>query len=480
MANTTISALASGTAPTGSEAIPADQGGGTFKLTPDQIVQRVSGAALASPIPSTNGGTGMASGLAHSLVLAQGVSAFTTVATGASGFILVSNGAGVDPGFAQNTLALLGIASGASGLVLTANGAGGASFVAPTPFSAVSGSSFIANAASGSAIPTAISVAQALALLGIILPPQGRLSLASGQSVMSSDVTGASGIFYVQHNGAYMPVSGVSGFVTWPFTLLSMTATTTGQVAGSLYDIFGYVSGGTTLTLGFGPAWSNSTAGSSVRGSGGGTTELIQVNGIWVNKNAINLRNGPTLTSGVAAGFATFLGSVYMSASGQTSVSFKPAAAGGGTNTIMGLSNAYNRVRAISVSRDTTTSWTYATNTWHAANSGAAGSGLNNRVSWLDCLGQIRADARYEVVCSTTGNSVVGVLFNATSGTPSGYQAYSSTAAAVPMIAEDNFIGLGLNFAQAAELGWTGTGTFFGSQNAGIVQNQQMLLDLEY
>lgn len=461
MPTTTISALASGTTPTGSEAIPVDQGGNTVKLTPDQIVQRVSGAVLAQPIPVGNGGTGAASGLtANALLVAQGTSAFTTVATGASGYLLVSNGSGAAPGFAANTLSLLGISSGSSGQVLTANGGGGASFAAPSSFGSVSGNTLLGNNASGSAVPTALTVSQVLALLNIQLTPQGRLTLASGTPRMTTDVTGATGIYYLPDLGYYLPVWDGSRFINWPFTLLSTTTTTTGQVANTNYDIYGYASGGTTLALGFSPAWSSQTA----RGTGAGTTELTQLNGLWVNKNAINLRNGPTLTSGVASGFATYLGTVAIGAtSGQTAMQFKPTAAVSGTNSWLGLYNAYNRVPVESWSRDSTSSWTYSTATWRTAN-----SGNNNRISYVDGLAQERAIATYSVyttAAASVGQSQVGIVFNATSGTPANIaQVFNAGASSVgsTLVASENNNGLGLNFAQAMENSAGGNNTFLG------------------
>ena len=55
-----------------------------------------------------------------------------------------------------------------------------------------------------------------------------------------------------------------------------------------------------------------------------------------------------------------------MTANGQTGMQFAPTPALGGTNNILGVYNAYNRVSTTSICQDTTSTWTYGSSTIHA------------------------------------------------------------------------------------------------------------------
>jgi hypothetical protein len=140
-----------------------------------------------------------------------------------------------------------------------------------------------------------------------------------------------------------------------------------------------------------------------------------------VNNASITLRfgNASGNTASVSANQATYLGTLYATANGQTGVALKPAAASGGTANIIGLFNAYNRVSATALCRDSTSSWTYATATWRAAN-----GNNNNRISWVDGLQQVNIKATYDaaVAYGANGNQFnVGVNLNSTSATPNLY-----------------------------------------------------------
>src|SRR5204862_1366563 len=110
--------------------------------------------------------------------------------------------------------------------------------------------------------------------------------------------------------------------------------------------------------------------------------------GVWTNKNAITLRAGGSSLGSISANQATYLGSAYMTANGQTGMAFRPAGAGGGSAPILGLWNAYNRVSTSTLELDTTASWNYSTATWRASN-----GNVNHRATWLDGLGQAWVDA---------------------------------------------------------------------------------------
>lgn len=467
MANVTITGLPAGTTPVGgTETLPADQSGVTVKLTIDQIIQRVAGVVLTGPIPVGNGGTGIVSGIAHGIVVAEGATAFKVITPGTSGYLLTSAGSGVDPTFTPNTLQALGIASGASGLVLTSAGTGTPFYAAVTPtLGAVSGSTFYGNPGSGVAVPSAFTIDTALTMLGIQIRPGGRLTLTSGSPVMTADVSGASGIYYSPYQTALIPIFDGTRFVYYSFPETLVAMTTGAHLPNNAYDVYGCISSGAPF-FGIGPSWlAGAVTGTvNLRGTGAGSTAIQLLTGIQVNSNPITLRNGAALVSGVASGQATYLGSVAPAASGLTNMMFKPAAASGGSNNWLGLYNAYNQVTVVSVERDTTT-WTYSSAIWRAAN---ASNG--NRVTFLDGLGQSRAVAKVSVFAAANNGVTpeIGVNFNSVTVTPSGVHGANSnnvgaTSISSNLLAEDTFIGLGLNFSQAMEFVTGGTGGFTAS-----------------
>jgi hypothetical protein len=202
------------------------------------------------------------------------------------------------------------------------------------------------------------------------------------------------------------------------------------------------------------------------------------LNGIWTNKNSITLTNGAGGgTAGVTANTATYVGSIYCTANGQTGMAFRPTVANGGTNNIMGVWNAYNRVNTRAVSRDNTTSWTYGSTTWRAANNNVA-----NRITWLDGLQQSQLDAAYETIGETkTGqDAALGVNLDGTdSATIVTYTLVATTAASDTLMAVfDTYPPqLGLHYVQATERNLGGTAKYFGTTLS--VQCQELKLMLE-
>jgi hypothetical protein len=294
-----------------------------------------------------------------------------------------------------------------------------------------------------------------------ILSPQGRLTLTSNTSVMTTDVTAATVVYYTPYDGNSIPIYGGSSFANTAFSQLTMTLNSSNQASGDIYDLFVFLNSG-TVTIGAGPAWSSSTS----RGTGSGTTQLTQLNGVWVNANTITLTNGSTSYSSIPANEATYVGSVYMTAAGETAMQFNPSPAGGGTANVLGVYNAYNQVKVVSNETDDTGSWTYTSSTVHPAD-----SSTSNRITWLDGLGQSSASASYQIVAeiSNAQNIAIGIGVDSTTtytGAISDTFGYSSTMgnqgglhAAVtksPL--------LGLHYVQALENapnGIAGTGTYF-------------------
>ena len=201
----------------------------------------------------------------------------------------------------------------------------------------------------------------ALSTNGLILP-QGRLSLTTGLPVTVSDVTAAATIYYSR---GFVPIWDGSRFVireTGAELSLALDATVTDtgyHQSGKNFDIFAIRDAG-TYRIATGPAWTSDTA----RGTGAGTTELEYKVNIRTNKVSMTARFGSATgnTVTVAANQGTYLGSVRMTATGQTEDSAVKRF----------LWNTYNRVPRKLLRKDTTDNWTYSTAAYQQANASAA------------------------------------------------------------------------------------------------------------
>jgi hypothetical protein len=217
------------------------------------------------------------------------------------------------------------------------------------------------------------------------------------------------------------------------------------HLSGNVYDIFAVNNSG-AMALCTGPAWSSTTA----RGTGAGTTQIGNTTGAWVNSQTLTHcyggGAGTTDYGSVPVAAATYLGSFYATANGQTTEQFAPAAATGGNATMLGLFNAYNRVGITAQSADSTSSWTYALTTWRAED-----ASNSNRITWLDGLAQVPVVATSQAYVSG-GAAVNGVTFNSITNAPlvslqsssAGAGNTLTTQASTPPV-------LGLSYAQAME-----------------------------
>ena len=324
-----------------------------------------------------------------------------------------------------------------------------------------------------------IAVALALpvsAALAQTYTPQGRLTLTSNTPVMTADATAQTSVYYAPYVGNQIPIYNGTSLANNAFSQLTMTLNTSNQTSGNIYDLFVFLNSG-TVTIGAGPAWSSGTS----RGTGSGTTQLTQLDGLWVNANSITLTNGSTSYSSIPADEATYVGSVYMTANGETGMQFKPTATAGGTDNVMGLYNAYNRVRTISRCIDSTTSsWTYSTSTWEALNAGGTGSGLNNRISFLDGLQQSFVDAELQIDLSTSSSSVganVAVGLDSTSASPGGAIGLSFSTAEIPIHAFDHFTPqLGFHYVTGQQ--WASGATVTFNTNSGTTEALRVELEM--
>lgn len=305
--------------------------------------------------------------------------------------------------------------------------------------------------------------------------PQGRLTLQSGHPVATQDEVTQTTIYYDAYTGQTVPVWNGSAIANLAIgsneISMGLDSGVPHIASGSLYDVFAVNNSG-TLVMCAGPAWSSGTS----RGTGAGTTQLALNAGLWTNGFSLahcwGGASGTTDYGTVSANQGTYLGTLYAVANGETTVQFKPAAASGGSATVMGLWNAYNRVPIFSRSQDSTASWSYTTGTWRSAD-----NSTSNRITFIDGLQQSFLGCSYTagLNMSTSATAETGCDLNSTSATPTGLQGVLVTGSGSGINAgavrgEDNFSPvLGLNYVQAMEYGSANIANWIGG-------NQMLLL----
>lgn len=319
----------------------------------------------------------------------------------------------------------------------------------------------IANAQSNAAVATAkaaeattqagnaASSAAAAAAIGNMVAPQGRITTASNTPIPATEQTSITALYYTPYKGNKCPIWNGASYSIFTFAQLTLALSNTAHLNGNLYDIFAFNNNG-SMAIGTGPAWSSISS----RGSGAGTSEIVYNNGYPCNTNVITLKNGATTYSNIPLKQATYLGTVYITADGQTKVNFKPTPASLGSAPVVGVYNAYNRV-PISVFCQDYGTWVYSTATWRPMD----GSN-NNRISFVDGQGQLSVISDLCITCGTSvisDNSAIGILLNANSGGPVVQgQSISPTSNSINnqqniSMSESFQAGPGLNYLQAME-----------------------------
>lgn len=308
--------------------------------------------------------------------------------------------------------------------------------------------------------------------LNAVEPPQGRLTLTSGVPVQRSDVLSATTVYYDSYAGNGVPLVGSAGlsYLQIASNEISMGLATANVTSGNLYDIFA-VNNSNALAICVGAAWTNGTTRSAA----------ISVNsyGFWTNTSSLTHcyggASGTTDYGSVTAGYATYLGTLYAIANGQTAMKLQPAFAAGGNQPVMGLYNAYNQVRVLAREGDSTSQWSYSASAWRCAD-----NSCTNSIIWVDGLGQSPIDASYQLPVSiastgTTPAMGVGVNTSAASAAPTIGAGNTSTAMTViPWYTAGLFYPtLGLHYYLAEEYGSAGGGgttTWYGVGSGGPVQ----------
>lgn len=214
-------------------------------------------------------------------------------------------------------------------------------------------------------------------LSGLIVPPQGRLTLQTNTPVMITDNVSKNELFYAPKNGLLLPLWDGSKhiLINTGGQLSQLTTDTTKSpaavAANSVYDIYGWLDGSTPRAT-RSPAWVSDVS----RGAGAGTAEQDYNTNIGFLTNKFNITNGP------AANRGHFLGTVRSDASSLLNWKLGGAAAGGSA-AILGVWNNYNRILHQAQVSDSTGSWTYNSDILRQRN-----ASVNNLVSFISGLAE--------------------------------------------------------------------------------------------
>lgn len=164
---------------------------------------------------------------------------------------------------------------------------------------------------------------------------QGRLTLTTATPVTTSDVTGATTIYFTPYLGNLLALyDGSTKWTVYPFTEFSLAL---GTLTNALpYDVFAYDNAGTP-TMEF-TAWTNATTRA---------TALVLQNGVLSKTGALTRR---------------YLGTFYTTATTTTEDSMAKRF----------VWNYYNRVKRPMRVLEATDTWTYSTDTWRQTNASSA------------------------------------------------------------------------------------------------------------
>ncbi len=201
--------------------------------------------------------------------------------------------------------------------------------------------------------------------------PGGYLTLSSSidSPIITADTTGATKVYYTPYVGNQIPIWNGTSYSIFSFTQLILTLSAS-NVGNTLYDVCVFSNNGTPTAV-TGPAWSNSTAGASARGTTPGTPQLQRLNGLWVNALQITGLNGAASFT-ISANQCTYIGTILIDQTAGQVSGYLSA----GQNRKWGVWNAYNRNPIqVQVTDPTVGGWAYATATFRFSN-GTSGNGF--------------------------------------------------------------------------------------------------------
>lgn len=261
--------------------------------------------------------------------------------------------------------------------------------------------------------------------------PGGRLSLASGTPVPTTDLTGVTSVYYSPFNHDRINLWTGAAWQSYTFTEQTLALGTV--TSGLPYDVFGYLSSG-TLTLEK-LAWTNGTA----------------------RATNVTIQDGRYCKSGDKT--RLYLGSFYTSGTTTTEDSVAKRY----------LFNNYNRVSRKMKVVDTTNSWTSTDASWHSWNSSTANRlqlmiGIDNEMLEIEFSGLGLNSAGFSFgfgigLDSTSANSADTFVAGGSTLIVAGRGSYKGYAS------------VGFHYFQALEFASSsGTTTFYGDANVSYLQ----------
>jgi len=199
---------------------------------------------------------------------------------------------------------------------------------------------------------------------------QGRLTLTSGTPVTTSDVTGASTIYFTPYNGNCLSLYNGSNWQTVQFDETSLALGT--LTSGKNYDIFAYDNSG-TIDL-----------------------EMIEWTNDTTRATDLTMQDGVLIKSGDAT--RRYLGSFRTTSTTTTEDS----------NVNRFLFNNYNRRHRSLKKINTGTVWTYATSTWRYSNNDST-----QKINIIAGLSDVCFNISVNGNISTTGSAgLIGIGWN--------------------------------------------------------------------
>ena len=285
---------------------------------------------------------------------------------------------------------------------------------------------------------------------------QGRLTLTTLTPVLTSTVSAATTIYYTPYVGRLVPLwTGTSFAMADVGGELFQTTTDTTKspaacAANSNYDFFVWLDG-TTYRCTRGPAWTSDAA----RGTGVGTSELLILQGINVNKIAIT--NGPSANKG------TYVGTIRTNAASQVDFIYGAS----GVAAFIGVWNMYNRVSLGTILNEGTANWVYASATVRALNASAIA-----RISVVRGFNEDAVDLFIQTYIDTVGagtSAIFGIGLDSITTFQTRMQAGGPGVGGIGSYSWRGLPGLGFHFIQQLEVvGNAASYTAYGTSNLSV------------
>ena len=253
---------------------------------------------------------------------------------------------------------------------------------------------------------------------------QGRLTLTTATPITTSDVTAATSVYVTPFRGNRVTIYDSTAAVWKQYSFSEITISLAGQAADTNYDVFLYVSSGAVAAQIV--AWTDAT---------NRATALTTQNGVYV-------KNGAT-------GYL-YIGTIRTTATiGQCEDSV----------TKRYVWNYYNRAFRNMVVKDTTDTWTYATNTWRSKN-----NSTTNRFQFVRGVSEDMVYAQNICAASGAVNCVVAWGLDSTSSpsTDCTWDLHNDAGASPVSAVYEGYPSAGYHYLQALENVSAATGTFYG------------------